>query len=373
MIVEVRPADLDVLLASTMSQVGAMGQVADFFNGTVGRYDEMPTDRWVHWHSNIEKPFGWSEYLRHIYPHTNKEERLRFVRDGKTSVNLPDPNLAPFYLRHMVDDGNTVVVDEVQTLYPKVRELCDDLSEWSSTVVSANCYASFAPTRGFALHTDGHDVMAIQLEGSKRWRVANPDGALDEIVLHPGDVLFVPAGVQHDAVANGKPSLHLTIGFNNEASFIKNLLFSYGGMRNLSRFTNPLKSVECPDAYGRAIATPLMKLLENPATNYLRLFRARWRRHRIMPSVPTPLRWDIGNPRIRLLRHCAPPTVQLPDGRILLCFNDLHFEMPGALWQGLVDAGSRGQPLSWFIEQVGEENDDLACRLETFELVEVLL
>lgn len=96
--------------------------------------------------------------------------------------------------------------------------------------VTINAYASFTRDGAFQLHRDGHDVLVIQIAGRKRWfchgRRSDPpfggdtvdprrDAGLPEaeMVLEPGDLLFVPKGDYHRAeVADaGGQSLHLTL------------------------------------------------------------------------------------------------------------------------------------------------------------------
>ena len=88
-------------------------------------------------------------------------------------------------------------------------------------------------------HVDTHDELNIQVEGTKRWRVYEPripnpypgmpmDNGFDpesqslfiwgrkpclEVVLQPGDFIYMPRGFWHDPVnTDSEPSLGLTIG-----------------------------------------------------------------------------------------------------------------------------------------------------------------
>lgn len=100
--------------------------------------------------------------------------------------------------------------------------------------VQANLYLTPPGAQGFRVHFDEHDVLVLQVRGEKRWRVWDEqpiphatrntpwDNALgkpdDEkaktIVMKPGDVLYVPRGVLHDAAVQegDEPSLHVTVG-----------------------------------------------------------------------------------------------------------------------------------------------------------------
>jgi ribosomal protein L16 Arg81 hydroxylase len=89
-----------------------------------------------------------------------------------------------------------------------------------------------ASAQGFRVHYDTHDVLVLQVEGRKQWRVwphqplphptrhtpwqrdMVPEGEPVEFTLGAGDALYLPRGVLHDArtqEADGH-SLHLTIG-----------------------------------------------------------------------------------------------------------------------------------------------------------------
>ncbi|HSP29627.1 MAG TPA: cupin domain-containing protein, partial [Ilumatobacteraceae bacterium] len=74
--------------------------------------------------------------------------------------------------------------------------------------VQANAYLTPPNAVGLAEHSDLHDVLAVQLYGSKRWWV---DG-LGDVAMRPGDVMYVPRGVRHRAETATETSLHLTRG-----------------------------------------------------------------------------------------------------------------------------------------------------------------
>jgi ribosomal protein L16 Arg81 hydroxylase len=85
--------------------------------------------------------------------------------------------------------------------------------------------------QGFTTHYDTHGVFVLQIDGKKRWRLydfmrelptlaqtfdtceAVPGPVRREVVLEPGDFLYVPRGLAHDAVAeNEGSSLHVSVG-----------------------------------------------------------------------------------------------------------------------------------------------------------------
>lgn len=111
-------------------------------------------------------------------------------------------------------------------------ELCAKLQEYFGFPVGCSAYLTPAGSQGFPPHYDDCEVFVLQLEGSKLWRVYDrPDPsrvpratteftaaqigeARAELLLEPGDLLYLPRGVVHQAVtpaAEGAGhSLHLT-------------------------------------------------------------------------------------------------------------------------------------------------------------------
>ncbi len=98
----------------------------------------------------------------------------------------------------------------------------------------ANVYLSPPNSQGFKLHWDTHDVLILQVAGSKTWHIYDdplelpheeqqkllPElvgkaNKIAEITLEPGDVLFLPRGYIHGAESGAANSLHITVGMRN--------------------------------------------------------------------------------------------------------------------------------------------------------------
>lgn len=130
--------------------------------------------------------------------------------------------------------GASLVADQIEDAAPEIRDLTAALARRFAARAGANLYASFRGVQGFASHCDLHEVFAVHCAGEKRWRVyanradsplealhgegaqAQIDAAkgpvLLDVTLRPGDVLYIPRGFFHDALASAESSLHLTIG-----------------------------------------------------------------------------------------------------------------------------------------------------------------
>lgn len=82
------------------------------------------------------------------------------------------------------------------------------------------------------MHHDTHDVFVLQVSGEKRWLIYEPAWELplkhqkyseemgepgppvEDRVLRPGDVLYLPRGWLHEALTSDTDSLHITVGVN---------------------------------------------------------------------------------------------------------------------------------------------------------------
>ncbi|MEY2248257.1 cupin domain-containing protein [Streptomyces sp. BF23-18] len=125
--------------------------------------------------------------------------------------------------RHMAD-GASLKLNQIGDWHRPTRAIARQLEELLP--VAVNSYVFFTPeeSRGMLPHRDAAHVLVIQLEGRKEWHLyAEPDqvgasAGLDVdaarpthvFTLEPGDVLYLPHGWPHDAVARGGDSLHLT-------------------------------------------------------------------------------------------------------------------------------------------------------------------
>ena len=153
---------------------------------------------------------------------------------GKTCAELmyrrgPEGRLCPDALQQMAAQGVSIVLDGIHKYAPPIATLADAIERRIGHKVGVNCYITFGTTSAFNPHYDTHDVLAIQVQGAKRWRGYGipiaypledfpPEGNIAfgdpvwEQLIEPGDVLYVPRGEAHDAVSEVKPSVHLTFG-----------------------------------------------------------------------------------------------------------------------------------------------------------------
>jgi ribosomal protein L16 Arg81 hydroxylase len=127
-------------------------------------------------------------------------------------------------------DGGTIVLNNLEVSIPSLMDLCRSLEAEFSSRFQCNIYVTpGGAAQGLKTHYDTHDVFVLQIEGVKHWRIYNkhierpfrgqefrpgiePGELTQEFDLHPGDMVYVPRGVMHDAVSGDGDSCHITLG-----------------------------------------------------------------------------------------------------------------------------------------------------------------
>jgi hypothetical protein len=132
----------------------------------------------------------------------------RFCTPTRLGGHTLDDVVDPVKVVARLEDGATLVLQSLHRTSSSVGAFVARLQDEISHPVQANAYLTPPDAAGLAEHGDLHDVLALQLHGSKRWWV---DG-LGDVTIRPGDVMYVPRGVRHRAETATETSLHLTIG-----------------------------------------------------------------------------------------------------------------------------------------------------------------
>ncbi|MCS0638353.1 cupin domain-containing protein [Streptomyces sp. LP05-1] len=150
---------------------------------------------------------------------TRRGQGIRFVNMTRLSA--------------LMQDGATLVLDELDFFDPALEVACRALQWWSRELVQVNAYLTTQDAAGFALHWDDHDVVIVQIVGEKSWDVRGasrpvpmyrdaepnntpPESTIWRGTLRAGDVVHIPRGHWHQATRTdrgGGYSLHLTFGF----------------------------------------------------------------------------------------------------------------------------------------------------------------
>lgn len=157
----------------------------------------------------------------------------RFCSPVQT-MNGPQWRADPARVQGFLAQGASLVGNAVEAIAPDMRAVAAALGDTLGGLVGANLYVSFKAIGGFGPHYDLSDVFAFHCEGEKVWRIyenaveapiAFPPGeeaqvrehfrrsagrVVAEVRMQPGDVLYLPRGQYHDALAQSDASLHVT-------------------------------------------------------------------------------------------------------------------------------------------------------------------
>ena len=213
--------------------------------------------------AGLTAPFGAGQFmpiLRQREPRLvrgGEAARYRTLLDWQTLIDVAaDPDLPAKVLRlsrsghfipkslyrfdagarvaaidRIMADGGSITAYGVEPHVPALDTLCRAVGAETGEHVIAAAIGTVGPGGAFSVHYDDADLLALQIDGAKHWTLlAEPvvDPVLGmpfvpappaaepylEVVLEPGDMLFVPGGYRHFCATRSERSLHLSILFN---------------------------------------------------------------------------------------------------------------------------------------------------------------
>ena len=206
---------------------------------------------------------------------------MRLIRehDKKSPDNyrLADGSLDLVHVRSDFANGYTIVLDDVEQYVRPIASLAHGIEVELNFATKVNAYVTPPESQGFVAHYDGHDVLILQIQGSKIWHLY--DGAdvpphqlrraekwvaaglpsPTDLRLEVGDVLYLPRGRVHAAEATSEPSVHLTVGIHAPTA----LTFAVAALNSLSfsddRLNARLPPRHLDDADARATLGVLLR------------------------------------------------------------------------------------------------------------------
>jgi lysine-specific demethylase/histidyl-hydroxylase NO66 len=178
-------------------------------------------------------PSAVEELLEHVQPDPSA---VRLVRGGQDkdpdSYRLADGGLDLVRVRTGLSDGYTIVLNGLERYMRAIASLSHSIEVELNFPTRVNAYVTPPESTGFVPHYDPHDVLILQIQGSKIWHLSNdaavpphqmlqregvvPPGLTSptDLRLEAGDAFYLPRGRLHGAEAYSEPSLHLTVGIH---------------------------------------------------------------------------------------------------------------------------------------------------------------
>ncbi|MFJ2380409.1 JmjC domain-containing protein [Pseudomonas protegens] len=128
-------------------------------------------------------------------------------------------------------EGATLVYNRIKN-EPFVTNISRQIASYADAQVIVSGYAAFSGKSSYKSHWDTRDVFAVQLLGRKRWIIkrpsfdfplymqqakdmpeaVEPEEVYLDVVLEPGDIIYVPRGWWHNPLPLGGETFHLAIG-----------------------------------------------------------------------------------------------------------------------------------------------------------------
>jgi len=156
---------------------------------------------------------------------------VRATNRDRGAVMQPDAAKVQAFMAR----GASLVLNDVDSLTPGLASVSNALEAAGLGKAQANVYISWQAHKAFRSHYDTHEVWAVQVEGEKTWNIwegraewpiphqifrglpqAHHDQARGKlrgtVTLKPGDLLYLPRGWYHDALADAAASMHVAYG-----------------------------------------------------------------------------------------------------------------------------------------------------------------
>lgn len=149
---------------------------------------------------------------------------------GDGTALRPDPDL----VQRWIGKGASVILNDVDALSPGVRQFANELQEATGGRSQANVYFSMSQHQAFGPHCDVHEVFAVHCNGEKLWNIyenredtpinhpsfqfgdaereRRAGKVAEQVHMQPGDLLYIPRGLYHDALASQNGALHIAFG-----------------------------------------------------------------------------------------------------------------------------------------------------------------
>jgi len=175
-------------------------------------------------------------------------------------------------LNNQLKNGAALVLEGVDILDAEINRFTGELENILPCSLS-NCVAMFSQygNEAYEGHCDSDDVLVVQVSGEKLWHIYEPQQRryadtthmdkqrlgkeIKQIVLKPGDALYVRAGVPHMCETPNDHSLHLAF----------DLIDSTPNVAQITSEANGIYDYECEEPFAPAsdVMKRYIKLIES--------------------------------------------------------------------------------------------------------------
>jgi len=166
------------------------------------------------------------------------QKKLNYGDYSTISIETTGNNYRPDVnkVENLVARGASIILNEIEKHNKNLLKIADDLQNLTNGRCQGNLYFSMASHQAFGPHFDLHDVFAIHFEGEKVWNIyeniektpinhpafklssderrKRAGNIIDQVTLRPGDLLYIPRGQYHDALASKNGAIHIAFGLS---------------------------------------------------------------------------------------------------------------------------------------------------------------
>ena len=164
------------------------------------------------------------------------QKKINYNDYSSLSLDTNGQNYRPDVnkVQHLFSRGASIILNDIQKHNLNLLKFADDLQKLTNGRCQGNLYFSMASRQAFGPHFDLHDVFAIHFEGEKVWNIyeniekspinhpvfklsgeerrKRAGKLIEQVTLKPGDLLYIPRGQYHDALASQNGALHIAFG-----------------------------------------------------------------------------------------------------------------------------------------------------------------
>ena len=164
------------------------------------------------------------------------QKTLNFNDYSSLSIDITGSNNRPDVdkVQKLVSKGASIILNDIEKYNTNLLKISDELQRLTQGRCQGNLYFSMASHKAFGPHFDLHDVFAFHFEGEKLWniyeniedspinhhffhisseeRIKRAGKLVEQVTLKPGDLLYIPRGQYHDALASKNGAIHVAFG-----------------------------------------------------------------------------------------------------------------------------------------------------------------
>jgi len=185
--------------------------------------------------AEFTKLLNEQKFSRHEVSIAKNGMRRKQVQEvHKPSKVVFPPSLSQRNKEFLADfrNGYTLVFEAFERHSRNIEKVVNTLTNVFQCTTHAHTFFTPENAQGYKMHYDTDDAFILQIYGYKRWQIYQgpeylpsgpnrydpslhkPGELLLDLVLEPGDMLYIPRGVMHSPMCLDDSSLHVALGIH---------------------------------------------------------------------------------------------------------------------------------------------------------------